>query len=149
MTGNDGMWKENLVTSSDGIRRVLEDAKRIAVLGAKCEFDRPAYFVPEYAQAAGYEIIPVPVYYPDCTEILGEKVYRKVADVPGDVDIVDVFRRPEHIPPHVDDIIAKKPKAVWFQSGIRNDEAAERLAKAGIKVVQDRCLMVELRRIGR
>jgi predicted CoA-binding protein len=89
------------------------------------------------------------VYYPNCTEILGEKVYRKVADVPGDVDIVDVFRRPEHIPPHVDDIIAKKPKAVWFQSGIRNDEAAERLAKAGIKVVQDRCLMVELRRIGR
>jgi predicted CoA-binding protein len=149
MTGNDGAWKENLVTTGDGIRRVLEDAKRIAVLGAKCEADRPAYFVPEYAQSAGYEIVPVPVYYPNCTEILGEKVYRKVADVPGDVDIVDVFRRPEHIPPHVDDIIAKKPKAVWFQSGIRNDEAAERLAKAGIKVVQDRCLMVELRRIGR
>jgi predicted CoA-binding protein len=149
MTGNDGAWKENLVTTGDGIRRVLEDAKRIAVLGATCEADRPAYFVPEYAQTAGYEIVPVPVYYPNCTEILGEKVYRKVADVPGDVDIVDVFRRPEHIPPHVDDIIAKKPKAVWFQSGIRNDEAAERLAKAGIKVVQDRCLMVELRRIGR
>jgi predicted CoA-binding protein len=149
MTDNNGTWKENLITTSDGIRRVLEDAKRIAILGAKCEFDRPAYFVPEYAQAAGYEIIPVPVYYPDCTEILGEKVYRKVADVPGDVDIVDVFRRPEHIPPHVDDIIAKKPKAVWFQSGIRNDDAAERLARAGIKVVQDRCLMVELRRIGK
>jgi len=149
MTDNNGTWKENLITTSDGIRRVLEDAKRIAVLGAKCEFDRPAYFVPEYAQAAGYEIIPVPVYYPDCTEILGEKVYRKVADVPGDVDIVDVFRRPEQIPPHVDDIIAKKPKAVWFQSGIRNDDAAERLARAGIKVVQDRCLMVELRRIGK
>ncbi|HVD61209.1 MAG TPA: CoA-binding protein [Gemmatimonadaceae bacterium] len=149
MTDNNGTWKENLITTSDGIRRVLEDAKRIAVLGAKCEFDRPAYFVPEYAQAAGYEIIPVPVYYPDCTEILGEKVYRKVADVPGDVDIVDVFRRPEHIPPHVDDIIAKNPKAVWFQSGIRNDDAAERLARAGIKVVQDRCLMVELRRIGK
>lgn len=142
-------WKENLVTTGDGIRRILEDAKRIAVLGAKCEADRPAYFVPEYAQAAGYEIIPVPVYYPNCTEILGEKVYRKIVDVPGDVDIVDVFRRPEHIPPHVDDIIAKKPKAVWFQSGIVNNDAAERLARAGIKVVQDRCLMVELRRIGR
>ncbi|HUQ19955.1 MAG TPA: CoA-binding protein [Gemmatimonadaceae bacterium] len=149
MIANDASWRENLITTSDGIRHILEDAKRIAVLGAKCEADRPAHFVPEYAQAAGYEIIPVPVYYPDCTEILGEKVYRKVADVPGDVDIVDVFRRPEHIPPHVDDIIAKKPKAVWFQSGIRNDAAAERLAKAGIKVVQDRCLMVELRRIGR
>lgn len=142
-------WRANLVTSADGIRRILEGAKRIAVLGIKCEFDRPAYFVPEYAQMAGYEIIPVPVYYPEVTEMFGTKVYRKVADVPGDVDIVDVFRRPEDIPPHVDDIIRKKPKAVWFQSGIRNDEAAEKLARAGIQVVQDHCLMVELRRIGR
>jgi len=142
-------WKQNLITTSAGIREILEDSRRVAVLGIKCEADRPAYFVPEYTQAAGYEIIPVPVYYPECTEILGEKVYRKVADVPGDVDIVNVFRRPNHIPPHVDDIIAKKPKAVWFQSGIVNDEAAERLARAGIKVVQDRCLMVELRRIGK
>jgi len=142
-------WRSNLVTTSDGIRRILEDAKRIAVLGIKPLFDRPAYFVPEYAQAAGYEIIPVPVYYPELTELFGSKVYRKVADVPGEIDIVDVFRRPEHIPPHVDDIIAKKPKAVWFQSGIRNDEAAERLARAGILVVQDHCLMVELRRIGK
>ena len=142
-------WRSNLVTTSDGIRRILEDAKRIAVLGIKREYDRPAYFVPEYAQMAGYEIIPVPVYYPEVTEMFGTKVYRKVADVPGEVDIVDVFRRPEHIPPHVDDIIAKQPKAVWFQSGIRNDEAAEKLARAGIEVVQDRCLMVELRHIGR
>jgi len=142
-------WRDNLVTSGEGIRHILENAKRIAVLGIKREFDRPAYFVPEYAQMAGYEIIPVPVYYPEVTEMFGTKVYRKVADVPGEVDIVDVFRRPEHIPPHVDDIIAKKPKAVWFQSGIRNDEAAEKLAKAGIQVVQDHCLMVELRRIGK
>ena len=142
-------WRDNLITSQQGIRRILENAKRIAVLGIKREFDRPAYFVPEYAQMAGYEIIPVPVYYPELTEMLGEPVYRKVADVPGDVDIVDVFRRPEHIPPHVDDISAKKPGAVWFQSGIRNDAAAEQLARAGIEVVQDRCLMVELRRIGR
>src|ERR1051325_7834545 len=111
-TSANESWRDNLITSSDGIRRMLENSKRIAVLGIKPMFDRPAYFVPEYAQMAGYEIIAVPVYYPDCTEILGEKVYRKVADVPGDVDIVDVFRRPEHIPPHVDDIIAKKPKAV-------------------------------------
>jgi len=142
-------WRENLITSAEGIRRMLENAKRIAVLGIKREYDRPAYFVPEYAQMAGYEIIPVPVYYPDVKEMLGKPVYRRVADVPGEVDIVNVFRRPEHIPPHVDDIIAKKPKAVWFQSGIRNDAAAEQLAKAGIQVVQDRCLMVELRRIGK
>ena len=150
MTGvTNKSWQTNLVTSSDGIRRILEDAKRIAVLGIKREYDRPAYFVPEYAQMAGYEIIPVPVYYPEVTEMFGTKVYRRVADVPGEVDIVNVFRRPEHIPPHVDDIVAKKPKAVWFQSGIRNDEAAEKLARAGIKVVQDHCLMVELRRIGK
>ena len=142
-------WRENLITTGDGIRQLLENAKRIAVLGIKREHDRPAYFVPEYAQMAGYEIIPVPVYYPELKELMGQPVYRRVADVPGEIDIVNVFRRSEHIPPHVDDILAKKPKAVWFQSGIRNDAAAERLAKAGIQVVQDRCLMVEIRRIGR
>lgn len=142
-------WRDNLITTGEGIRRMLESARRIAVLGIKREYDRPAYFVPEYAQMAGYEIIPVPVYYPELKELMGEPVYRRVADVPGEVDIVNVFRRSNDIPPHVDDIIAKKPKAVWFQSGIRNDAAAERLAKAGIQVVQDRCLMVEMRRIGR
>jgi predicted CoA-binding protein len=142
-------WRDNLVTTGDGIRRMLENAKRIAVLGIKREYDRPAYFVPEYAQMAGYEIIPVPVYYPELKELMGQPVYRRVVDVPGEVDIVNVFRRSHDIPPHVDDIIAKKPKAVWFQSGIRNDAAAEKLAKAGIQVVQDRCLMVEMRRIGR
>jgi predicted CoA-binding protein len=81
--------------------------------------------------------------------MMGKKVYRKISDIPGDVDMVNVFRRPKDIPPHVDDIIAKKPKAVWFQLGIRNDDAAEKLARAGIDVVQDHCLLVELRRIGR
>jgi len=142
-------WRDNLITTGEGIRVMLENARRIAVLGIKREYDRPAYFVPEYAQMAGYEIIPVPVYYPELKELMGEPVYRRVADVPGEVDIVNVFRRSNDIPPHVDDIIAKKPKAVWFQSGIRNDAAAEQLAKAGIQVVQDRCLMVEMRRIGR
>jgi len=89
-------------------------------------------------QKAGFEIVPVPVYYPDTTEILGEKVYRKLADIPGQIDMVDVFRRPSDINQHIDDILAKKPRAVWFQSGIRNDAAAETFAKAGIKVVQDR-----------
>ena len=143
-------WKQHLIDSDDEVHRVLESSKRIAVLGIKTEESgQPAYYVPEYAQRAGYEIVPVPIYYPDCTEILGEKIYRKVNDVPGDVDMVNVFRRPKDIPSHVDDIIAKKPKAVWFQLGIRNDEAAERLARAGIDVVQDRCLMVELQRLGR
>jgi predicted CoA-binding protein len=89
-------------------------------------------------QRAGFEIVPVPVYYPDATEILGEKVYRKLTDIPGDIDMVDVFRRPNDIAGHVEDILAKRPESVWLQSGIRNDKAAETFAKAGIKVVQDR-----------
>ena len=78
------------------------------------------------------------MYYPDATEILGEKVYRTLAGIPGDIDMVDVFRRPPDINGHIEDILAKKPKSVWFQSGIRNDTAAEIFAKAGFKVVQDR-----------
>jgi len=146
----DDNWRQLLVDDAAGLRALLERVRRIAVLGIKtAETRQPAFYVPEYAQRAGYEIIPVPVYYPAVTEILGETVYRAVADVPGDVDLVNVFRRSESIPPHVDDILAKRPVAVWFQQGIRNDAAAERLARAGIQVVQDRCLLVELRRIGR
>ena len=142
-------WRKHLLESDKAIQDLLQTSKRIAVLGMKIQPNRPARYVPAYAMSAGYEIIPVPVYYPDVTEILGQQVYRKVADVPGEVDIVNVFRRPSDIPQHVDDIIAKKPRAVWFQMGITNDAAAEKLAKAGIDVVQDRCLMVELRRIGK
>ncbi len=142
-------WREHLLDTPAQIRTLLENTRRIAVLGIKAKPEQPAYYVPEYAQRAGYEIIPVPVYHKDLTEMLGEKVYRAVADVPGEVDLVNVFRRPVDIPPHVDDIIAKRPKAVWFQLGIRNDEAAEKLARAGIDVVQDHCLMVELRKIGK
>jgi predicted CoA-binding protein len=137
-------WRIHLVEDDHGISRVLESTRRIAVLGIKVEPGQPANYVPAYAQRAGLEVVPVPVYYPDATEILGAKVYRRVADVPGDVDMVNVFRRPSDIPPHLDDIIAKKPKSVWFQLGIRNDAAAEKLARAGIDVIQNRCLMVEL-----
>ena len=143
-------WRSHLIEHRADIRRILADTHRIAVLGIKTpDSGQPAFFVPEYAHSAGYEIIPVPVYYPKVTEILGKQVYRKVADVPGEVDMVNVFRRPKDIPHHVDDILAKKPKSVWFQAGIRNDEAAETFARAGIDVVQDRCLMVELRTMGK
>ena len=146
---NENGWRAHLLETPSQIKTLLENTHRIAVLGIKNDPQQPARFVPEYAQQAGYEIIPVPVYHKDLTEMLGQKVYRTVADIPGEVDLVDVFRRPVDIPPHVDDIIAKKPKAVWFQAGIRNDEAAEKLARAGIDVVQDHCLMVELRKIGK
>jgi predicted CoA-binding protein len=142
-------WREHLIDSYAGIRRVIAATKRIAVLGIKLGDHRPAFFVPEYAQRAGYEIVPVPVYYPDETEMLGEKVYRSVSEIPGPIDMVNVFRRAGDIPAHIDDIISKRPKAVWFQLGIVNDDAAERLAKEGIDVVQDRCLLVELRRMGK
>ncbi|MDP9348337.1 MAG: CoA-binding protein, partial [Gemmatimonadota bacterium] len=121
------------------------------VLGIKTEAQagQPAFYVPQYLDRAGLEVIPVPVYYPDVTEILGKTVYRAVADVPGEIDIVNVFRRSQDVPPHVDDILRARPRAVWMQSGIRNAEVARRLAEAGIKVVQDRCLMVDHRRLGR
>ena len=144
-------WRSHLIESTEDMRALLRQTRRIAILGIKPESraDQPAHFVAAYTQEAGFEVIPVPVYYPEVTEILGQPVYRRLVDVPGDVDMVNVFRRPEHVLPHVDDIIAKRPKSVWLQLGIRNDEAAERLAQAGIDVVQDRCLKVELMRMGR
>jgi hypothetical protein len=139
-----------LIEQAADIHALLERTKRIAVLGIKIGDDYPpAYYVPEYAQRAGYEIVPVPVYYPHVTEILDQPVYRRLVDIPGPIDMVNVFCRSHDIPPHVADILAKRPKSVWFQLGIRNDDVAERLSAEGIDVVQDRCLLVELRRIGR
>jgi predicted CoA-binding protein len=138
-----------LIQTSAGIAALITESRRIAVLGIKTEKQafQPAFYVPRYLVEAGLEVIPVPVYFPDVKEILGRSVYRRLVDVPGDIDLVDVFRRAHDIDAHVEDILAKRPKSVWFQSGIRNDPAAEKLAQAGIKVVQDRCLMVEHRRL--
>jgi predicted CoA-binding protein len=136
-----------LVESSARAIEIIVAAKRVAILGIKPEEDahKPAFYVSAYLQSVGIQVVPVPVYYPDKRVILGETVYRKLAEVPGELDLVVVFRRPRDIPPHVDDIITKKPRAVWFQLGIRNEEAARRLAEAGIEVVQDRCTMVDHR----
>jgi len=140
-------WQENLVVNSWDIRALVARSHRVAVLGIKTEAqpDQPAFYVPKYLADAGFEIIPVPVYYPEVTEILGTPVYRRLMEIPGNIDLVDVFRRSHDIDCHVEDILAKGPTAVWFQSGIRNDATAATLAKAGIKVVQDRCLMVQHR----
>ncbi len=144
-------WQQNLITENEHIRELLAGTRTIAVLGIKTEAQagQPAFYVPKYMHNAGFEIIPVPVYYPEVTEILGQKVYRRLADVPFDVDLVNVFRRPQDIPPHLEDILAKKPKSVWMQLGISHDAVAEELAKAGIKVVQNRCLMVDHRLLAR
>jgi len=142
-------WRDNLINDAGQIRELLSQTRTIAVLGMKTEkqFGEPAFYVPKYMHAAGFKIIPVPVYYPEVTEILGEKVYRKLTDIPDDIDMVNVFRRSQDIPPHVADILAKKPQSVWIQLGINHDEVAQELARAGIKVVQDRCLMVDHRRL--
>ena len=142
-------WHNNLITSAEQIRELLSQTKTIAVLGIKTEeqADQAAFYVPKYMQTAGFKILPVPVYYPNVTTILGEGVYRRVNDIPDDVDMVNVFRRPQDIPPHLDDLLAKKPKSVWMQLGITHSVVAEELAKAGVRVVQDRCLMVDHRRL--
>jgi len=144
-------WQSNVIEDTKSIQDVIRETRTIAVLGMKPDShaDQPAHYVPAHMAAAGYEVIPVPVYYPEVTQILGKKVFRKLTDVGEPIDMVNVFRRSKDIPQHVDDILAVKPKSVWFQLGIRNDEAARKLAEAGIKVVQDRCLMVEEGRMSR
>ncbi len=144
-------WESNIVTDTRDIHELLKTSRRIAVLGIKPESrnHKPAHSVPKYLQEEGFDIVPVPTYYEDVDTILGEKVYRTVAGIPGHVDVVDVFRKAEDIPAHLPDILAKAPTSVWFQKGIRNDEAARQLAQAGIRVVQDRCTAIELRRIKR
>lgn len=144
-------WRRNLIDDAERIADVLAMTRRIAVIGIKTEAqaDQPAFYVPEYLLQAGFDIIPVPVYYPEVVEILGRRVYRNLVEIPGEVDLVNVFRRSGDVAHHTEEILAKQPKAVWMQLGIRNDAVAERLAKAGIKVVQDRCLMVDHRRYGR
>jgi predicted CoA-binding protein len=141
----------NVLTRDDEIRELLASIKRIAVLGIKPESraDQPAHYVPKYLVDAGFDVVPVPVYYPEVTTIFGKPVYRSLAAVPGDIDLVNVFRKSQDVAPHTADILAKKPRAVWMQQGIRDDAVAETLAAAGIKVVQDACIMVMYRRFAR
>lgn len=133
-------WRDNLIDDTKRIRELILATRRIAVLGIKTDAqgDQPSVYVPAYMQRAGFEIIPVPVYYPDVTTILGQPVYRRLADIPGAIDMVNVFRRSADVARHIDEILEKKPASVWLQSGIRNDAAAEIFARAGSKVVQDR-----------
>lgn len=128
---------------------LLTRTRRIAVLGIKTEAQaaQPAFYVPQYMQQAGFTIVPVPVYYPDVQTILGQAVHRRLADIPQRVDMINVFRRPQDLPAHVDDMLAASPLSVWFQLGIRHDDVAAQLRNAGITVIQDRCLMVEHRRL--
>ena len=138
-----------LINDDAGLRELLGRVRRIAVLGIKTEAQRgqPSIDAPRYLERAGYEIVPVPVYYPEVERILGRPVFRKLADIPGELDLVNVFRRSKDLAPHLDDILAKRPKAVWLQLGIRDDAFAAALLAAGIDVVQDRCILVDHQRL--
>lgn len=148
-TGLMADWQDNILEDDERILNLVENSRRIAVLGIRPESPsaKPAFTVPQVLQKKGYEIVPVPVYFPEIETILGERVYRRLPDIPGEIDIVDVFRKPADIPAHVPDMLETRPRAVWFQLGIRNDDAARELAMAGILVVQNRCLKIEALRI--
>jgi len=119
------------------MRKILADAKTIAVVGLSDKPDRPSHSIPEYLQSQGYRIIPV---NPRLTEVLGEKAYAHLRDIPFPIDVVDIFRKSEDVPPVVDDAIAIKAKVVWMQLGIVNEEAAAKARAAGLKVIQDACM---------
>ncbi len=128
----------------DEMKQMLAAAKTIAVVGLSSDPMRASFGVTQYMQRAGYRIIPV---NPKESEVLGEKAYARLADVPEPVDIVNIFRRPVDVPPVVEQAIAKGAKAIWMQLGIANEEAARAAEQAGLLVVQDHCIMVEHRRL--
>lgn len=129
------------------IRELLRAANRIAVIGVKADPAEDAHRVPAYLQAHGYRIQPVS---PKLKTVLGEPCVPAVGELAEPPDLVNVFRAPAHVAAHADEILAlaRKPRAVWLQLGIRDDASAERLARAGIAVIQDLCIMVEHRRLG-
>ena len=136
------------LTTDEEIRQVLTEARTVAVLGAHPETTRPAHYVPAYLHAQGYRILPVNPALAGRT-LWGETVRGTLAELGEPVDVVDVFRRGEHLPAHLDDILAMepRPRLVWLQLHIRNDAVARDLLAAGIEVVQDRCMLAEHRRL--
>ncbi len=136
-----------IITKLEDIKRILQESKTVAVLGAHYNEIKPAYYVPKYLQSRGYEIFPVNAVYAE-REILGKVTEAKLSDLTTPIDIVDVFRRSEAIPEHLGDILSMKPlpKIVWLQLGIQNDEAAQKLSRAGIEVVQNRCTLADHQR---
>ena len=131
---------EGAEASADPILEILKKYKTIAVVGLSSSAMRPSHGVAEYMQGRGYRIIPV---NPNETEVLGEKSYARVEDVPEKIDIVDIFRRPEDVPPAVDGAIRAGAKVVWMQLGIENAAAAEKARAAGLMVVMDACMLIE------
>ena len=129
--------------SADPIFEILTKYKTIAVVGLSSNPARPSYGVTEYMQSAGYQIVPV---NPNETDVLGEPSYACLQDVPQKIEIVDVFRRPEEVPPVVDAAIKVGAKVIWMQLGIANEPAAEKARAAGLTVIMDACILVEHKR---
>lgn len=132
--------KEFKNPSDEKIREILTQTTTIAVVGLSPNPSRASYSVANYLKNKNYRIIPV---NPKQPEVLGEKSYPNLSDIPEKIDLVDIFRRPEHIPPIVDEAIEIKAKVIWMQSGIINHEAAQKAKEAGLEVVMDRCMYVE------
>jgi len=127
------------------VAAILGEARTIAVVGLSARRFRPSHGVAEYLQRAGYRIIPV---NPKIAEVLGERSYASLDEVPEPVDIVDIFRRPEHVPEIVEAAIRKGAKTIWMQEGVVHEEAARRAESAGLAVIMDRCILKEHRRLG-
>ncbi len=136
-------WPDNWSRNGDGVAQILRQAKTIAVVGLSSNPLRASNEVAAYLQRMGYRIIPV---NPNETEVLGEKAYARLEDVPEAIDIVDVFRKSEDVGPVADSAIAVKAKVLWMQLGIENGAAAEKARKAGLAVVENACLLVEHKR---
>jgi uncharacterized protein len=133
-----------MITKLEDVKRILQESKTVAVLGAHKDVSKAAYYVPEYLDSRNYEIFPVnPVFAGQ--EIFGNTTVSSLSELTTPIDLVDVFRRSEIIPSHLEDILAMKPlpKVVWFQLGIQNDEVARQLSDAGIEVVQNRCTLAD------
>jgi len=128
----------NVAPVGDPVSEILKTSRTIAVVGLSSRKFRPSYGVAEYLQSAGYRIIPV---NPDETEVLGEKAYARLEDVPERVDIVDSFRRSEYVPEIVESAIRIGARAVWMQEGVMHAEAAERARRAGLLVVMNTCIL--------
>lgn len=129
-------------TQETDIKRILDESHTIAVVGLSNKPERPSFDVACYLKDHGYRIIPV---NPKLSEVLGEKAYPDLLSIPGEIDVVDIFRRSEDVGPVVDDAIKKGAKVVWMQLGIINEEAAEKARAAGLDVVMDRCIKIEHR----
>jgi hypothetical protein len=142
-------WQANLVDDDAGLTRILREARTVAVLGAKADAGAPAYYVPAYLAARGYEVRPVNPTLAG-RRLHGELTVATLADLAEPVDVIDVFRRPQFLPVHAAEIIRLpwRPAVVWFQLGIRNDAVAAQLEAAGKTVVQSRCTLAEHRRLG-